>query len=273
MNFKMEDLTSIVLELGEKLSGFENTSISYKKLQQLMEAVIYCIDELENNANDSIISNNISAKQVYELGYEQVINKVKLSLDIYNKLIPKFNGFENKCLIDTFINAIPNFFKYYDARFNPQSTILTLDYPILKDISMYHGVDKIYIYLKCISLEQEFLNQFHSKYIINILYKSNKDYKNTLDNLCYIVLLNLIGHIVIKKPITQSFEETDYIKIKKLFKVLDSTNIKNMLIVTLKNYYKNNNELLEYFIFAINDMSVRIENAVKFNCLNKLFVY
>ncbi|NLG04860.1 MAG: hypothetical protein GX567_13670 [Clostridia bacterium] len=38
------------------------------------------------------------------------------------------------CLRDTFYKGIPAFLLHYDAKNKPQETILTLDYPILKDL-------------------------------------------------------------------------------------------------------------------------------------------
>ena len=57
------------------------------------------------------------------------------------------------CLRDTFMKGLPEFFKWYDIRFEPQNTILTLDYPLLKDISSYSGIDKIYEFIRCVHAE------------------------------------------------------------------------------------------------------------------------
>ena len=57
------------------------------------------------------------------------------------------------CLRDTFMKGLPEFFKWYDIRFEPQNTILTLDYPLLKDISSYTGIDKIYEFIRSVHAE------------------------------------------------------------------------------------------------------------------------
>lgn len=46
---------------------------------------------------------------------------------------------------------------------------MTLDYPLLKDISEYTGIDKIFEFIKAIGLEQKFLKLFPAGYVINIL--------------------------------------------------------------------------------------------------------
>lgn len=47
--------------------------------------------------------------------------------------------------------------KWYDVKFEPQNIILPLDYPVLKDLSAYTGIDRIYEFILCIHLEQRFL--------------------------------------------------------------------------------------------------------------------
>ena len=43
--YDMEELIPLVARLAEKYTGFESSSISYERAQQLMEAVLYCIRE------------------------------------------------------------------------------------------------------------------------------------------------------------------------------------------------------------------------------------
>ena len=47
MRYEMEELIPIVAELTERYTGYESTSVTYEKANQLMEAVIYCIQEYE----------------------------------------------------------------------------------------------------------------------------------------------------------------------------------------------------------------------------------
>lgn len=88
---------------------------------------------------------------------------------------------------------IPEFFKWYDIQFNPQDTILTLDYPVLKDLSQYTGVDRVYEYLKCIQQEQNFLRQFAESDVIGALFRHNRGYRDMIENLCEIFISGLCG--------------------------------------------------------------------------------
>ena len=69
-------------------------------------------------------------------------------------------------------------------RFAPQDTILTLDYPVLKDLSAYTGIDRIYEYLLCIQKEQEFLHAFPRNDVIDALERYNPAHEDMIDNVC-----------------------------------------------------------------------------------------
>ena len=184
----MEELVPIVGKLAEKYTSHESTSITYEKAEQLMGAVLYCIHELwESSGNAPSLNKKLSAQRAYEMGAAYVREKTGKALDLYNRILPEFCHYENKCLYDTFVKGIPEFFKWYDVQFEPQNTILTLDYPLLKDISEYTGIDKIFEFIKAIGLEQKFLKLFPAGYVINILSKDNRNWQESMDNICEIV--------------------------------------------------------------------------------------
>ena len=263
----MEELIPIVRKLAHKYTSFESTSITYEKAQELMEAVIYCIREVELIEYTPIIPAEVmTAQQAYEAGLHCIEKKVKNSLNLYNQILSRFKSYENICLRDTFIKAIPEFFKWYDIQLAPQNTILTLDYPVLKDISVYTGIDKIYEFLLCVSLEQKFLNLFSEDYIISLLVKNNPCYEDMRENICEIVLLYITGHILADKPFLElDFTERDYIHIREIFFRSELKNInhqvKDTIKLFLKKYYENENELLEYFVNSVYDILLRIKAA------------
>ena len=90
-----------------------------------------------------------------------------------------------------------------NSSFEPQNTILTLDYPVLKDISAYTGIDKIYEFIKCIRLEQIFFSKFPTGYVEGVLRGYNRFYKDMAENLCEIMLISVIGHVLAMKPLLE----------------------------------------------------------------------
>lgn len=267
MDYEMEELVPIVGKLAEKYTSHESTSITYEKAEQLMGAVLYCIHELwESSGNAPSLNEKIPAQRAYEIGAEYVEKKTEEALDLYNRILPEFCHYENKCLYDTFVKGIPEFFKWYDIQFEPQNTILTLDYPILKDISEYTGIDKIFEFIKSIGLEQKFLKLFPAGYVINILSKDNRNWKESMDNICEIVFIHVIGHIMLGKSLTViELEENDYFYMQEMFEQTALEDIKKHLEaafeIFIKNYYENDRELLNYLSEYIGGIVARLKNA------------
>ncbi len=203
MRFKIEELVPIVGKLAEHYTAGQSTSITYEKAEQLMEAVLYCIQEMEQVRPDSLISEkDLTAQSAYEIGLACVEEKTKKALQLYNELLPQFCDYGNICLRDTFMKGLPEFFKWYDIRFEPQNTILTLDYPVLKDISSYTGIDKIYEFIQCVHAEQKLLKRFPKNYVITVLASYDGQYKEMVENICEIVMTSAIKGVLKRKPDT-----------------------------------------------------------------------
>lgn len=239
MNYEMEELVPIVAKLAEQYTSLESTSITYEKAGQLMESVLYCIHEVELSEHNAVIrAGGMSAQQAYETGAACVEKKARRALKRYHEILPEFDSYENRCLYDTFLKGLPEFFRWYDIKFEPQNTILTLDYPVLKDLSEYTGIDRIYEFLNCIRLEQNFLRRFPKSFVLDILSTYHPFYKDIVDNICEIVLAAVIERILVKKSLPESE--------LKLF---------------LKEYYGDSDELLEYLSRALDGIVVRLKNA------------
>ncbi len=132
----------------------------------------------------------MTARQAYEEGMALVEKKVRKTLAMYNEMMPEFSDYGNICLYDTVVREMPEFFKWYDIRFNPKDTILTLDYPVTRDLSGYTGIDRIYEYLKCIRKEQDFLHSFPESYVRGVLRKYCFGYQEMIENIYEIMANN-----------------------------------------------------------------------------------
>lgn len=267
MKYNMEELAPIVGKLAEKYTSHESTSVSYEKAEQLMGAVLYCIREAEEqNPNALTAAEGMPAQRAYEIGKKCVAEKTRKALQLYNDILPGFSDYGNLCLYDTFVKGLPEFFKWYNVPFEPQNTILTLDYPVLKEISGLEGIDRIYEFILCIQLEQLFLHLFPNEYIITLLSKYNRDYKETAENLCEIVLMSVIGHILAQKPMAAfPLEEEDYLRIQE---TLPDTGLEEVGI-RLKNALSScadalgnrEEELFIYLSGAVKGNLIRLRNA------------
>lgn len=276
MKYEIEELVPIVAKLAEGYTSKESTSITYDRAQQLMGAVLYSIHEGERAEQLSLVQKDgWSSERMYAIGAKRVEEKTKEALNLYNEIMAHFSGYENKCLNDTVVKGLPEFFKWYDCKYEPQNTILTLDYPVLIDLSEHTGIDKIYDFILCLQLEQKFLNKFSPEYVIEILYKYDKQYKLMIENICEIVLMNVIYHIVAGKKISiLSFAPEEYLKMQELIQMETlgglCGKLQNAIKILIRDYYENDGQLLEYLYKAVDNISVRIKSAAdngKLSCI------
>lgn len=272
MKYKMEELMPIVGRLAEKYTAFESTSITYEKAEQLMGAVLYCIHELavsgrelppegemwEYSRSDSgemtAQEGKLSAQKAYEKGRTLVEEKVKWTLNLYNEMVPEFISYKNRCLHDTFIKGLPEFFKWYDVRFNPQDTILTLDYPVLADLSGFAGIDKIYEFVNAIRLEQVFLKAFPEEYVMRALAEYDDSFESMIDNICRAVLESVIVSILDgKNPDGTKWKKMQGIRLdgdSEKIKCRVNEEVKRLL----QEHFEEGEALGEYFANAVDDI-------------------
>lgn len=279
-NIPMEELIPITGRLAELYTGGESTTITYEKANQLMGAVLYCIREAAPQNSDGLYpaagAGTISAELLYKTGAGYVEEKVRKALSLYNEMLPDFACYGSRCLHDTFVLGLPGFFKWYDMKFHPQDTILTLDYPVLKDLSALTGIDRIYEFILCIRQEQSFLARFPEEDIIGLLSHHNSEYQDAADNICETILTAFAGHILSKKPLTeQTFETEDYLRIRNAFQEFSLSDICRQINaginIFMRMHHENDTKAETYFSGAVRNIAIRIKNAAEHEKLNRLF--
>jgi len=278
MDYEIEELLPLVSELAQKYSGYESTSITYEKAQTLMGAILYCLEEYKKGQANSLASKNISIKEQYDIGARIVYKKAENIQKKFNELSFYFESYGVKCLYDTVQKGIPQFLKWYDVKYNPQDTILTLDYPLLIDLSSSSGADAVYKYILAIQTEQYFLAVFDKEYVRTVLRSYNSQYECMIENICAVVLSNTIGHVAIKKPLNETgFQGEDYMQLAELFEEKTMSEIegfiKQIIGEMAKGLFDNNaDKISEYLCNEARNIAVRIETANKYNELHKIFL-
>lgn len=273
MSFEMEELLPIVAQLAEQYTGYESTSVSYERAEVLMGAVIYCINEYDASCKYDISVRKSSAKEVYKAGSRLVQKKVENLMRDYETLMQDFCDYGNHALSDTIRKGIPAFLKHYDVKYAPQDTSLTLDYPILEDLHQYSGIDRVYQYVKDITLEQKFLKQYDSAYVMELLNAYSGDYAEMLENIPSIVFTNTIGHILAGKPITSTLESADYEVLYQRFVYgkLTSNSMHSLATKFLQTYYAGESDVIAYLSTELPNILYRVENALENHCLDSVF--
>lgn len=286
-----EKLLPLVSKLSEAYTSKESTSISYDAAKQLMEAVLYCLDaydkkgdlppapEDKNNKETQLFAHEETEDDLffaYSEGYALVLENVSRAREIYNELILSFHSYGNCFLEDTIKKGMPSFFLYYDAKFNPQNQLLTLDYPTMKSTADLQGIDAIHRYLTYIQLEQLFLCAFADEYVYCILNRYHTDYKDLPVNLCELLSQHLLTCLLLEKPLTStSFSKedlqkaTDYLLIHTRSQV--ETKLQGLAAFLVKNAYNDNQALLSYLCSGISDFTARLFHGVKYDCLQNVF--
>lgn len=246
MKYEIRDLIPIVRELSELYTGKTSTSITYEIAQQLMQSIIYCIDELNDESFMALYSAKISAREAYQIGYQTVLKKTERARQIYNKIAVRFNSYGNKAYETSFINDIPNFFKWYDPRFKAHDHIVFLDYPVLVPFENKQGVDRILTYLEAINIEQQFLQPFTIPYVQEIHWESYCRYDEEVINICRLPLRRILKCLV-KEIYSDDIENVDRKKIECCLSVL------------IERQYHSQQAILEYLSYDLKDYFFELE--------------
>ena len=309
ISYEMDELLPIVAELSRKYTAGESTSLSYEKAQQLMEAVLYCIHEAEKTdraygsmtgsrlqeeyectAGSSLREQsggatecglmekrcNRTAREMYQIGREAVLGKVKQTLEKYNQMVLTFCDYGNENLRDTVTVAIPGFFKFYDSLFAPQDTIITMDYPILDRDFNLQGIDAVEAYLNAIHVEQMFLGKLPGDMVCGVLQEFCRTYKKQFFNISIVLMRYILMNMLIEKRIGTPAEQEDYHLVWKLVRDKETQVLQRMLLEKLqvldRNQYSADGQLSRYFRHDIQEFVVQMKNVGNMESLKNVVV-
>lgn len=277
MEYNIDELLPIVAKLSDKYTSKESSSVTYETAEMLMGAVVYCMNEVFEDKQNAIVTggNFLKAEEIYQKGCDIVRKKAIQVKEIYESLIDEFEWYGCKNYRDTVLYGIPGFLKKYDPKFNPQHHILTLDYPLLMGNPDLEGVDLILTYLEGIQIEKQLLDLFPSKSIIRLISKIQPDYKSLyLDNLCFPVLLNVIGCIITDKPIEMleiESSDCDYIKHYFTDDTIEKIEFKIIKIIEMLTDNMRYPYAAKYFSKAGLSYAAMIMNGMENNSLTVVF--
>ena len=275
MNYEMEELLPIVAELADRYTGKESTSVSYERARALMEAVLYCINRCGGD-NQLVAGERIPARLAYQRGYDNLIRRVKKTQDAYNKMIVDFCAYGNENYHDTVTKAIPGFFRYYDVRFAPQETIITMDYPTICPITDKSGIDAIEIYVEDIAYEQTFMNALPQEYVCDVLYRFQAGYRKQFYNICSIILRHILGHMAIGKSLGQAGTCEDYESLRDRIREKNREEIEQLFSDCLEQLivekYQGEQLLERYLRADLRDFTTEICVAAQNNKLERVVV-
>ena len=268
-SYAMEELLPIVAELTAKYTRNESTSVTYETAEQLMGAVLYCIHEYhEESTYDSDVINKEdtiramttakqgeNARRAYEEGYQKVLKKIESVRVSYNHLVEIFQAYGNVNYHDTVIKGVAGFFKFYDPRFAPQDSIITMDYPTIRPIGELTGIDAIERYITDISLEQSLLQALPTEWIIETLTADHTDFQTQFYNICGVVLRELLDQRKVRAwikelPVGQTQSEQ--------FRGELEEKLTEKLRRMVREHYHDDPALLDYLSGVLPDICVEL---------------
>ena len=278
--YDMNELLPVVARLTKRYTGIESSSVSYEKANQLMGAVIYCIREIESGEAGALVSRQQNAMQAYQAGAELVRKKTEELLRFYECYKKEFCAYGNVYLSDFWNKGMPAFFAHYDEQFEPQNTILTLDYPVLSDLAQYQGIDLVDLYVRSVVAEQQFLAMFGEAYVREVLRAYCADYAELPENLAAIVFGNVIGHILAGKKLTDRLCEADLQKISAQYAFMNMEEnsgfqgqISELAAAFLAQHFAGEESVQQYMMMGLPDICTRMGNAAAYGNLDKVFVF
>lgn len=259
---RMEELLPVVAKLSDKYTGGMSTSVTYEKAQELMEAVLYCIREYEQEPSSGfelMVTEDLPMEEIYKRGYELVVRKVKKMRLFYNTISKRFCSYECCNYENVIQNEMPEFFRRYDPQFAPQKNLLMFDYPILLPLGKLTGIDAVEHYLSSISLEQRFLGAFDETYVCRILSAYDWNYREQFYNLCRIFLRHMLDCILIGKRLEEPLNDEQVRILKSRVKGRDPEEMEQILCGLLKQMveqqFRGNEFLYEYLKADMKDFA------------------
>lgn len=279
MRYRPEELLPLVKELSWKYTGKASTSITYEAAQQLMRAVLYCIQEYTLGAGKDELcpGKKVAAREAYELGYELVLKKTQDARKCYNQIAEQFDSYGNRAYEETFRKGIPEFFLWYDARLKPQEHILTLDYPALGNDVKACGIDRIYEYLWSIDKEQQFLSRFPKAYVRAVNRERYPEYEEYFVNVCQTPLRRILCCMLAEIDLTRTeLSKEEYVQIEQALDMDEETGkgLKGRLEAALKllvnQIYGGEEEMYQYLSRDLDDLAFELKNGIENHCLKEV---
>lgn len=266
----MEELYVIISELTRKYTAGDSTSVPYEIAEQLAEAVCYCIGEIWNH-NDGLVPQGEDARRIYEAGRQRVLQKAAEGQRLYSEIMEDFDAYGNRTLRETVVDGMPKFFLYYDAEYNPQDHLLTLDYPVLMSLEEMRGIDRILAYLTCIDLEQRFLKLFPRDYVVKIFKHYHQSYRDLMINLPGILLRKLLANFLLHLPLWKTeLTQAHYENLAQLIQQQGRENLELTLYHHLQSLTGESQEMFQYLKSGLPDIAAEFTNGAQHACLERM---
>lgn len=275
LRYNIEELIPAVTDMAEQYTRGESSSISYNTAEQLLEAIRYCIDEI--NESELPTYGKLDPTKACRIGQDIIKKKVSEAQKKYSCMIENFYAYGNRAYNDTVALGIPEFFRHYDARFCPQNHLLSLDYPVLLDLENFRGIDRISRYIDCICIEQEYLSLYSDEYITSMLRMWNRNYEDIFINVLSIVHRCTVGKLIAgKKADLNRYDADDIKRLSEKIQGFDDFELKTMINGVTDNMIRSSigdrSDIIDYIRADTDDFSCELRNTSQHGSLGTILV-
>ena len=266
----------------ERYNCGASSSIRIEMAESIMKSNLYTIGLYLKSLPDADYAveelKTIKISEMYERGRELINTKLrdaKHSYDLVQKnKLTTFNYSYNSTLSE---NGLGIFFKSYNLEYEAHESPASIDYQLCNPVNDWVGIEFMQKYLENLYLENEFCLNFTAKTINHLLYGYDKGYKDLLINIFEQVLTAALACSLANRRVRDLIineEDIQYLY-EKLSKY-DNYTLKLNINQAAEDLWAELNitdpALQKYVAKSLPKITANIENALKINTLNKIFV-
>lgn len=169
-------------------TGGDSSSVPLEMAAELMESVLFCIGEGERDAG--------SAGTAFRSGQRSLWKKTEDTRAFYLRLKAATPSTGSRLMAGT-LDAIGDFFTWYDLRFFAHDIPCMIDYPLLVPVpETEKGIHYIAEYLCRLGCENRFCAVFEIKEVRQMLERERPGYRELPLNVCEVVFARGLGGVL-----------------------------------------------------------------------------
>jgi hypothetical protein len=191
------ELVELMGKEAARYTNEESSSIPVEKAQELLQSITYCIGIYLKTIRDGKeklrLLQNESIQTLFLKGMEEIAKRKEEASKLLEQLQKKALDLNNIAYQDTIHHDLPKFFHDYEIEFGAHKLDTGIDYPLLRPITEYLGMEYVEEYLKQLAMEDEFIGRFRADRINLLLQAFDKETEHMLINIYELVWTNVLG--------------------------------------------------------------------------------
>lgn len=252
---------------------------------EVAESILDCIDYtigiyLKTFKDIDFLLKDLKQTKLFDIfinGQDLIKEKIADGKELLSEIQKYKLKVSNFSYNDTINYGIPLFFKEYGYFYSAHETPGSIDYQLFASELNNVGIEYINNYLKTLSLENDFCNNFNIDDINELLQGYDTHCDELLINIFELILINSLGSIICNKDVTiLNITDLDRVQIKSKLSHLSSEELDEELL----NYSVQcclvlditDKELINYIKKSIIKIAPLIKESLALNKLETIFI-